>query len=119
MAEHPAVVPTTNLECSSVDDAHTHLMRLTQGGIKPAYLRIWRRRGVRYLLAHNQGVERPYRRGELALITSTPHSCAGAGVWDLKYGDGRCTQLEIMDYVWEIVTLERVRVQYVEKSEDD
>jgi hypothetical protein len=118
MAEHPAKVATTDL-CSSLDDANTRLLKHTQNGTRPAWVRIWRRRGLANLLAHNNGVEHPYRRGEPALVESTPHSSHGAGVWDIKYGDGQRTQLPVMDYVWDLVTDNTVRLAYVMRSEND
>jgi hypothetical protein len=115
--------PLVNSESLGHEEATKHLIRLTQSQDRPAVLRVLRKRGLREALRTEGGRRqacRPFRVGEWAQIMGPPFDRGGISCIKIKYADPQSERvLSLADYVWETMGMDRVRLQYVSKSEDD
>lgn len=109
---------------NSPKSAETQYIKLSQGGLKPTWIRVWRRKGIGNAILHT--CDAPFRRGEPALVTQVPQSIQlGDGeeaCWRLEYADSinkeypKVVMLPVMDYVWDMLAGDKVGKSYVVRA---
>jgi len=107
----------------TLDDHNADLTKLSQGGLRPVYIKVWGRRGVLSRIFHD--CPQPFRRGEIALVDGEAHSMQMGDheepVFRIKYGDTinkdypQTIALPVECYAWTYVASDVVGTAYVDR----
>jgi hypothetical protein len=114
-----------DMATKSAEDHNKDYMKLSQGGLRPVYVIVWRLQGMACWAL--RACPAPFRRGERALVDGAARSVQMGDheepCFMIKYADSINKQypqtvfLPVECYVWSYVAADRVGLMYCERKD--